>query len=99
MARAVVTVTVTAVLALTLLYRGPLGGVLVNAPSRGETVLTKALLGLFFCMPIILVVFVVLAWVNRYWSIEGRVQYTAIAVGAVAGVCLLGDLWGLMFWG
>jgi CubicO group peptidase (beta-lactamase class C family) len=98
-ARAVVTVTASAVLVLTLLYRGPLGGLLVHPLMPGETVLTKALLGLFFSTPVALVVFLALAWRNRYWSIRDRVQYTVVTVGALIGVCLLGDLWGLMFWG
>jgi hypothetical protein len=98
-ARVVAMMTVAAILVLTLLYRGPLGGCLVSAQWRGETPLTKALLGLFFSTPIILVIFVVLAWKNRYWSIRGRVQYTLIALGALVGVYTLRDLWGLMFWG
>jgi CubicO group peptidase (beta-lactamase class C family) len=98
-ARLMATVTVTAILALTLLYRGPLGGHLVSAPSRGETPLTKALLGLFFGMPIILVMFGILAWKYRYWHIQGQVQYTLVTLGALIGVLLLRDLWGLMFWG
>jgi CubicO group peptidase (beta-lactamase class C family) len=98
-ARVLLTLTVTAILVVTLLYRGPLGGHLVNAPSRGETPLTKALLGLFYSTPIILVVFAVRAWVNRYGAIQGRVQYTLIVLGALVGVYLLRDLWGVMFWG
>jgi CubicO group peptidase (beta-lactamase class C family) len=91
--------TVTAVLVLTLLYRGPLGGALVHSLDRGETVLTKALLGIFFSTPIILVVLTVLVWRKRCWSIQERVVYTTIVLGALAGVYLLRDLWGLMFWG
>jgi CubicO group peptidase (beta-lactamase class C family) len=91
--------TVTAVLVLTLLYRGPLGGALVHSLNRGETVLTKALLGIFFSTPIILVVLTVLVWRKRCWSIQERVVYTTIVLGALAGVYLLRDLWGLMFWG
>lgn len=98
-ARVVAMMTVAAILALTFLYRGPLGGYLVNARSRGETPLTKALLGLFFSAPIILVISAVLAWKNRYWSIQERVQYTLIVLGALVGVYTLRDLWGLMFWG
>jgi CubicO group peptidase (beta-lactamase class C family) len=91
--------TVTGVLVLSLLYRGPLGGSLVHNLSKGETVLTKALLGIFFSTPIILVVLTVLVWRNRCWSIQERVQYTSIVLGALVGVYLLRDLWGLMFWG
>jgi hypothetical protein len=98
-ARAAVTVTAAAVLVLTLLYRGPLCGVLVNAPSRGETVLTKALLGIFFGTPILLVALTVLVWKRRHGSIPEKVRYTVIALGAMIGVYLLRDLWGLMFWG
>jgi CubicO group peptidase (beta-lactamase class C family) len=99
MARIVAMLTVTAVLVLSLLYRGPLGGDLVHSLNRGETVLTKALLGVFFSTPIILVVLTVLVWKNRYWSIPERVQYTIIVLGALVGVFLLRDLWPLMFWG
>lgn len=98
-ARVVAMLTVTAILVLTFLYRGPLGGYLVHSLDRGETPLTKALLGLFFSTPIILVIFAVLVWKNRYWSIQGRVQYTLIVLGALVGVYILRDLWGLMFWG
>jgi CubicO group peptidase (beta-lactamase class C family) len=98
-ARITAILTVLAALALSLLYRGPLGGGLVHSLDRGETVLTKALLGIFFSTPIILVVLTVLVWKNRYWSIPERVQYTVIVMGALIGVYILRDLWGLMFWG
>lgn len=98
-ARVVATLTATAILLLTLLYRGPLGGYLVHSLDRGETPLTKALLGLFFCTPIILVVLTVLAWRNRDWPARDRVYYTLVVLGALGGVYLLRDLWGLMFWG
>jgi len=98
-ARAVALLTVIAILVLTLLYRGPLGGALLNAYSRGETVLTKALLGLFFSTPIWLAVLTVFVWKNRYWSTRERVQYTLVVLGALVGVYILRDLWGLMFWG
>lgn len=98
-ARIAAMLTVAAILALTLLYRGPLGGYLVNAPARGETPLTKALLGLFFSTPIFLVVLTVLAWVRRWWSTRERMTYTLVVLGALVGVFLLRDLWGLMFWG
>lgn len=98
-ARAVTILAVTAILVLTFLYRGPLGGYLVHSLDRGETVLTKALLGLFFSTPIVLVVFAVLVWKKRYWSIQERVQYTLVVLGALVGVYILRDLWGLMFWG
>jgi len=91
--------TVAAVLVLSLLYRGPLGGFLVHPLMPGETVLTKALLGIFFSTPIILAVLTVLVWRNRYWSTPERVQYTLVVLGALVGVYLLRDLWGLMFWG
>ncbi len=95
----VVMLTVTAILVLSLLYRGPLGGSLVHNQSEGETVLTKALLGIFFSSPIILMILTVLVWKNQYGSIQERVQYTIIVLGALIGVFILRDLWGLMFWG
>ena len=98
-ARIVAMLTVTGVLVLSLLYRGPLGGSLVHSLDRGETVLTKALLGIFYSAPIFLVVLTVLVWKNRAWSTPERVQYTSIVLGALVGVYLLRDLWGLMFWG
>ncbi len=98
-ARVVAILVVTAILVLTFLYRGPLGGYLVHSLDRGETPLTKALLGIFFSTPIILVVLAVLVWRKRYWSTQERVQYTIVMVGALVGVFLLRDLWPLMFWG
>jgi CubicO group peptidase (beta-lactamase class C family) len=98
-ARIVAMLTVTAILVLSLLYRGPLAGDLVHSLDRGETVLTKALLGIFFSTPIFLVILTVLVWKNRYWSTPERVQYTLIALGALVGIFLLRDLWPLMFWG
>ena len=98
-ARVAAMLTVTAVLVLSLLYRGPLGGGLVHSLDRGETVLTKALLGIFFSTPIILVVLTALVWKNRYGSVSERVHYTIIVLGALIGVYILRDLWGLMFWG
>ncbi len=98
-ARAVAVLTVTAILALTFLYRGPLGGYLVHSLDRGESPLTKALLGIFFSTPIFLVIFTVLAWKKRYWSTRERVQYTIVVLAALVGVYLLSDLSGLMFWG
>lgn len=98
-ARIVAMLTVTGVLVLSLLYRGPLGGALVHSLDRGETVWTKALLGIFYSAPIFLVALTVLVWKNRAWSISERVQYTSIVLGALVGVYLLRDLWGLMFWG
>jgi hypothetical protein len=98
-ARIVAMLTVGAALVLTLLYRGPLVGYLVHFSDRGEPPLTKALLGVFFCTPIFLAILVVLVWKNRYWSTQERVQYTIIVLGALIGVFLLRDLWGLMFWG
>ena len=98
-ARVVAMLAVTAILVLTFLYRGPLGGYLVHSLDRGETPLTKALLGLFFSTPIILVVFAVMVWRNRYWSLRGRVQYTLVMLATLVGVYFLRDLWGLMFWG
>jgi CubicO group peptidase (beta-lactamase class C family) len=98
-ARVVAMLTVTAVFALSLLYRGPLGGSLVHSLDRGETVLTKALLGIFFSTPIILVALTALVWKNRYWSLPERVRYTLVVLGALVGVFILRDLWGLMFWG
>jgi|GEM_PF-1053301 len=98
-ARIVAILVVTAILVLSLLYRGPLGGYLVHSLDRGETPLTKALLGLFFSTPIALVIFAVLAWKNQFWSILERVQYTLVVVGALVGVYILRDLWALMFWG
>jgi hypothetical protein len=95
----VLMLTVTGVLVLSLLYRGPLGGALVHSLDRGETVLTKALLGIFYSAPIFLVALTVLVWKNRTWSISERVQYTTIVLGTLVGVYLLRDLWGLMFWG
>ena len=95
----VVMLAVLAILVLSLLYRGPLGGSLLHPLSKGETVLTKALLGIFFCTPIFLVVLTVLVWKNRYWSLPERVYYTIIVLGALIGVYILRDLWGLMFWG
>ena len=97
--RILVILAVTAILVLTFLYRGPLGGYLVHSLDRGETPLTKALLGLFFSTPIILIVFTILAWKNRFWSILERVQYTLVVLGALVGVFILRDLWPLMFWG
>jgi CubicO group peptidase (beta-lactamase class C family) len=91
--------TVIAILVLTLLYRGPLGGALVHSLDRGETVLTKALLGIFFSTPIILAALTVLVWKNRYWSLPERVHYTIVVLGALIGIYILRDLWGLMFWG
>lgn len=98
-ARVVALLTVMAVLVFTFLYRGPLGGALVHSLDRGETIFTKALLGLFFSTPIILAVLTVLAWRNRYWSFPERVQYTIIVLAALVGVYILRDLWPLMFWG
>lgn len=98
-ARVAALLTVMAVLVFTLIYRGPLGGALVHSLDRGETILTKALLGLFFSTPVILAVLTVLVWRNRYWSIAERVQYTIIVLAAVVGVYILRDLWPLMFWG
>jgi CubicO group peptidase (beta-lactamase class C family) len=98
-ARVVAMLTVIAILVLTLLYRGPLGGALVHSLDRGETVLTKALLGTFFSMPIFLAVLTALAWRKRYWSVQERVQYTVIVLAALFGVYILRDLWPLMFWG
>jgi hypothetical protein len=94
-----VMLTVTAILVLSLLYRGPLGGGLIHSLNTGETVLTKALLGLFFSTPIILVVLTFYIWRKHYWSFHERLQYTLLILGALAGVWLLRDLWGLMFWG
>jgi hypothetical protein len=98
-ARAVAILTVAAIVVVALLYRGPLGGYLVHSLDRGETPLTKALFGVFFATPIILVSFVVLAWKHHYWSIRGRVEYTLVVLGALVGFYILRDLWGLMFWG
>jgi hypothetical protein len=98
-ARVVVMLTVTAILVLTCLYRGPLGGYLVSDRARGEAPLMKALLGVFFSTPIVMVVLVGLVWKNRTWSILERLQYTLVVLGALVGVILLRDLWGLMFWG
>jgi hypothetical protein len=70
-----------AILMLTFLYREPLGGVLVHSLDRSETPLTKALLGPFFATPIVLVVYLVLAWRNGYYSIQGRVQYKLVVLG------------------
>jgi hypothetical protein len=98
-ARIVAMLTVTAVLVLMLLYRGPLGGDLVHSLDRGEPVLTKALLGIFFSTPVILGILTVLVWKNRYWSAQERMQYTIIVLGALIGAYILRDLWGLMFWG
>jgi CubicO group peptidase (beta-lactamase class C family) len=91
--------TVAAILVLSLLYRGPLGGGLVHSLNTGETVLTKALLGLFFSTPIILVVLTYNIWKKHLWSFQERVYYTLLALGSLAGVWFLRDLWGLMFWG
>jgi ABC-type Fe3+ transport system permease subunit len=99
MALIVAMLTVIGVLVLSLLYRGPLGGDLVHSLNRGEPVLTKTLLGIFFSIPIFLVVLTVLVWRRRCWSTPERVQYTSIVLGALVGVYLLRDLWGLMFWG
>jgi CubicO group peptidase (beta-lactamase class C family) len=98
-ARAVALLTVTAILVLMFLYRGPLGGYLVHSLDRGETPLTKALLGAFFSTPIFLVIFTVLAWKKGYWSTRERVWYTVIVLAALVGVYLLSDLFNLMFWG
>lgn len=98
-ARIVVMLTVTGILVLSLLYRGPLAGDLVHSLDRGETVLTKALLGVFFSTPILMVILTALVWKNRYWSTSERVQYTIIVLGALIGVFFLRDLWPLMFWG
>ena len=92
-ARVVAMMTVTAIVVLTFLYRGPLGGTLVHSLDRGETPLTKALLGLFFSTPIVLVVLAVLVWKNRYWSVQERVQYTLVTLGALVGIYVLRDLW------
>jgi CubicO group peptidase (beta-lactamase class C family) len=97
--RIVVMLTITAILVLSLLYRGPLGGDLVHSLNRGEPVLTKALLGIFFSTPIFLVVLTVLVWKNRCWSMKERVQLTLVVLGALVGVFILRDLWPLMFWG
>jgi CubicO group peptidase (beta-lactamase class C family) len=98
MAIVVVILVVSAILALTLLYRGPFGGWLVPDRARGEPVWVKALLGLFFSMPLILAVLTAAVWKFRCWSLPKRVQYALVVLGAVIGVVLLGDLWGLMFW-
>lgn len=98
-ARVVAILAVTAILVLSLLYRGPLGGYLLHSLDRGETPLTKALLGLFFSTPIILVTFAILVWKKQFWSTPGRVQYTLVVVGELVGVYILRDLWALMFWG
>jgi CubicO group peptidase (beta-lactamase class C family) len=98
-ARTVVMLIITVVLVLSLLYQGPLGGSLMHNLSKGETVLTKAMLGTFFSTPIIMAVLTVLVWKNQYWSFPKRVQYTIIVLGALIGVYILRDLWGLMFWG
>ena len=91
--------TIAAILVLSLLYRGPLGGGLVHSLNTGETVLTKALLGLFFSTPIILVVLTFFIWKKHVWSFQERLQYSLLVLGALAGVWFLRDLWGLMFWG
>jgi len=95
----VVMLTIVAVLVLSVLYRGPLGGYMISDRAKGEPPLTKALLGLFFSMPVVLVVLTVLAWKDRYWSIPKLVQYTIIVLGTLVGIYLLRDLWDLMFWG
>jgi hypothetical protein len=41
----------------------------------------------------------VLIWRKRYWSFRERVQHSLVVLGALVGVFLLRDLWGLMFWG
>jgi CubicO group peptidase (beta-lactamase class C family) len=91
--------TVTAIAVVTFLYRGPLGGHMVHSPNTGEPPLTKALLAVFFVLPIVLVVVTALVWKKRCWSMWRRVYYTVIVLGTIVGVVLLRDLWGLMFWG
>jgi CubicO group peptidase (beta-lactamase class C family) len=97
--RVLLTLVALAILILSYLYRGPLGGCLIPDRARGEPPLAKALLGVFFATPIVLLVSTGLVWKNRSWSVLGRVQYTLVALGALVGVVLLRDLWGLMFWG
>jgi CubicO group peptidase (beta-lactamase class C family) len=90
--------TVTGILVMSYLFRGPLGGWLVPERSIGYTPLAKGLMGLFFSTPIILVVFSILVWKNKPWSRQRRIYYALVVLGALVGVALLRDLWALMFW-
>jgi len=95
----VVLFTVAAVLVLSVLYRGPLGGYLIPDRGSGEPPLNKALLGIFFSLPFFLVGLTAQIWLRRYWSASERVIFTLLVLAALVGVFLLRDLWPLMFWG
>jgi hypothetical protein len=56
------------------------------------------MLGIFFSMPILLIVYTTLAWVKRFWSRGERIRFTLVVMGALVGVFLIRDLWDLMFW-
>jgi CubicO group peptidase (beta-lactamase class C family) len=97
-ARVVLLLTVTGILILTLSYRGPLGGALVPDRGTGHTPLTKAMLGIFFSIPVLLLIYTILTWLKRFWTKGERVRFTLVVLAALMGVFLIRDLWGLMFW-
>ena len=85
------------ILTLTYLYRGPYGGWMVQ--DRGSTILVKALLGVFFSTPLILLIGNILVWRKGKWSRSERTQFSLISFAGILGIFLLRDLWNLMFWG
>jgi CubicO group peptidase (beta-lactamase class C family) len=91
--------TAIAILVLMLRFWGPWGGYQVHPLWKGESVLNKALLGIFFSTPVFLLAMLLLIWRKQSWSFRERVYYTLMVVGALLGIFLLRDLWPLMFWG
>lgn len=98
-ARIILVLTIITIMVLSLLYRDPLTGNLVYSLSRGEPIITKALLGIFFSTPIFLILLTFLVWRKKVWSAMEWKQYVVLLLGALIGIFLLRDLWSLMFWG
>jgi hypothetical protein len=90
--------TVISIVVMSFLYRGPLAGYMVPDRSTGYSPLVKGLFGLFFSTPIILVVASIGVWKNKCWSNQKRIYFSLVVLGALLGIYLLRDLWGLMFW-
>jgi CubicO group peptidase (beta-lactamase class C family) len=97
-ATVIIILTVIGILVMSYLYQGPLGGYLVPDRSTGYSPLVKGLFGLFFSTPIFLVVASLLVWKNKCWSSQKRIYFSLVVLGALVGIYLLRDLWGLMFW-
>jgi len=69
-------------------------------PLFGVSMIYRIVLGLGVLSALLTVgtlVYMVLAWKNRYWGILGRLYYTLVAVAAVAFVWFL-NYWNLLGW-